>query len=88
MIPGFADIPGVLLVPELEGNLTHDELVSAFNEDLATDGLQQLTLGEYLMSSDFAVDVTENWHSEFPFSLGTGRPQHPGRWSPHASFVR
>ncbi|MFI1100675.1 DUF6766 family protein [Streptomyces melanogenes] len=38
---------------------------AGFNEDLATDGLQQLTLGEYLMSSDFAVDVTENWQSEF-----------------------
>ncbi|PKV83360.1 DUF6766 family protein [Streptomyces sp. TLI_146] len=38
---------------------------AGFNEELATDGLQQLTLGEYLMSSDFAVDVTENWQSEF-----------------------
>ncbi|MBT2451411.1 hypothetical protein J7F03_30970 [Streptomyces sp. ISL-43] len=38
---------------------------AAFNEDLAVDGLQQLTVGEYLMSSDFAVDVTENWQSEF-----------------------
>ncbi|MFK0045937.1 DUF6766 family protein [Streptomyces sp. NPDC090741] len=38
---------------------------TGFNEDLAVDGLQQLTLGEYLMSSDFAVDVSENWQSEF-----------------------
>ncbi|MFD9564217.1 DUF6766 family protein [Streptomyces sp. NPDC059994] len=38
---------------------------AGFNEDLATDGRQQLTIGEYLMSSDFAVDVTENWQSEF-----------------------
>ncbi|MFC9816996.1 DUF6766 family protein [Streptomyces virginiae] len=38
---------------------------AGFNEDLAVDGMQQLTLGEYLMSSDFAVDVTENWQSEF-----------------------
>ncbi|MEU4345892.1 DUF6766 family protein [Streptomyces sp. NPDC023838] len=38
---------------------------AGFNEDLAVDGLQQLTIGEYLMSSDFAVDVTENWQSEF-----------------------
>ncbi|MFJ7905187.1 DUF6766 family protein [Streptomyces sp. NPDC096198] len=38
---------------------------AGFNEDLAADGLQQLTLGEYLMSSDFAVDVSENWQSEF-----------------------
>ncbi|MFG2715508.1 DUF6766 family protein [Streptomyces goshikiensis] len=38
---------------------------AGFNEDLAVDGLQQLTIGEYLMSSDFAVDVSENWQSEF-----------------------
>ncbi|MER7764310.1 DUF6766 family protein [Streptomyces sp. NPDC097619] len=38
---------------------------AGFNEGLAVDGLQPLTLGEYLMSSDFAVDVTENWQSEF-----------------------
>ncbi|MFF2775910.1 DUF6766 family protein [Streptomyces sp. NPDC058052] len=38
---------------------------AGYNEDLAVDGMQQLTIGEYLMSSDFAVDVTENWQSEF-----------------------
>ncbi|GLV92780.1 hypothetical protein Slala04_42340 [Streptomyces lavendulae subsp. lavendulae] len=43
---------------------------AGFNEGLAVDGMQQLTLGEYMMSSDFAVDVTENWQSEFlQFSL-------------------
>ncbi|WMX48320.1 DUF6766 family protein [Streptomyces roseicoloratus] len=36
-----------------------------FNEQLAVEGLQQIAFGEYLMSSDFAVDVTENWQSEF-----------------------
>ncbi|MEU7028395.1 DUF6766 family protein [Streptomyces sp. SBR177] len=36
-----------------------------FNEQLAVAGLQQIGLGDYLMSSDFAVDVTENWQSEF-----------------------
>ncbi|MBT2407612.1 MULTISPECIES: DUF6766 family protein [unclassified Streptomyces] len=36
-----------------------------FNEQLTVDGLQQIGLGDYLMSSDFAVDVTENWQSEF-----------------------
>ncbi|MFF0549687.1 DUF6766 family protein [Streptomyces sp. NPDC004311] len=36
-----------------------------FNEQLATDGLQQVTFVQYLASSDFAVDVTENWQSEF-----------------------
>ncbi|MER7952174.1 DUF6766 family protein [Streptomyces sp. NPDC096079] len=36
-----------------------------FNEQLAVEGLQQIGLGAYLTSSDFAVDVTENWQSEF-----------------------
>ncbi|MCB5179195.1 DUF6766 family protein [Streptomyces antimicrobicus] len=36
-----------------------------FNETLAVDGFQQVGLGEYVLSSDFAVDVTENWQSEF-----------------------
>ncbi|WP_329112698.1 DUF6766 family protein [Streptomyces sp. NBC_01353] len=36
-----------------------------FNEQLAVEGLQQIGLGDYVMSSDFAVDVTENWQSEF-----------------------
>ncbi|MFD9420543.1 DUF6766 family protein [Streptomyces goshikiensis] len=35
------------------------------NEQLATAGLQQVTFAQYLTSSDFAVDVTENWQSEF-----------------------
>ncbi|MFC5801900.1 DUF6766 family protein [Streptomyces formicae] len=35
-----------------------------FNQQLAVDGLAQIGLGEYVMSSDFAVDVTENWQSE------------------------
>ncbi|MFF7448896.1 MULTISPECIES: DUF6766 family protein [unclassified Streptomyces] len=36
-----------------------------FNNQLAADGLAQVGFGEYLMSSDFAVDVTENWQSEY-----------------------
>ncbi|MFI0923759.1 DUF6766 family protein [Streptomyces sp. NPDC021012] len=36
-----------------------------FNEQMTVDGLQPLGFGEYLTSSDFAVDVTENWQSEF-----------------------
>ncbi|WP_045321540.1 DUF6766 family protein [Streptomyces sp. NRRL F-4428] len=36
-----------------------------FNEQLAVDGLQRISLGQYVTSSDFAVDVTENWQSEF-----------------------
>ncbi|MCX4902301.1 hypothetical protein OHU11_41405 (plasmid) [Streptomyces sp. NBC_00257] len=36
-----------------------------FNDQLATDGLARIGFGAYLMSSDFAVDVTENWQSEY-----------------------
>ncbi|MFD6885309.1 DUF6766 family protein [Streptomyces sp. NPDC059957] len=36
-----------------------------FNDQLAVDGLQRIGLGEYVTTSDFAVDVTENWQSEF-----------------------
>ncbi|MFE6359256.1 DUF6766 family protein [Streptomyces sp. NPDC057806] len=36
-----------------------------FNNQLVTDGLPRMSFGEYLLSSDFAVDVTENWQSEY-----------------------
>ncbi|MFC8428673.1 DUF6766 family protein [Streptomyces sp. NPDC057253] len=36
-----------------------------FNNQLTTEGLAHVGFGEYLMSSDFAVDVTENWQSEY-----------------------
>ncbi|SDL37031.1 DUF6766 family protein [Streptomyces indicus] len=46
-----------------------------FNSDLRTDGLAPIGLGDYLASSHFAVDVTENWQSEylqfFLFVFGT-----------------
>lgn len=32
-----------------------------FDNRLAADDLQRITLGEYVTSSDFAVDVMENW---------------------------
>jgi hypothetical protein len=36
-----------------------------FNNQLATDGLRQVGFLDYLATSDFAVDVTENWQSEY-----------------------
>lgn len=36
-----------------------------FNNQLLTEGLARVGFGEYLMSSDFAVDVSENWQSEY-----------------------
>ncbi|MET7355701.1 DUF6766 family protein [Streptomyces mirabilis] len=36
-----------------------------FNNQMAADQLQQISLGEYVTTSDFAVDVSENWQSEY-----------------------
>ncbi|RRS01574.1 DUF6766 family protein [Glycomyces terrestris] len=38
---------------------------AAFNERQLADSGRQLTLLEYVTSSDFAVDVAENWQSEY-----------------------
>lgn len=35
------------------------------NDELFADGLHQISLGRYLTSASFAVDVTENWQSEY-----------------------
>ena len=37
----------------------------AFNSEQAAEGLGTLTFGRYLTSSDFTVDVAENWQSEY-----------------------
>ncbi len=39
--------------------------VAFFNEEQRAAGLEPVTLGDYVLSSAFAVDVTENWQSEF-----------------------
>ena len=36
-----------------------------FNAVQTAEGFGTLSLGRYLLSSDFAVDVTENWQSEY-----------------------
>jgi len=36
-----------------------------YDQQQVTDGLAQVSLGRYLTSASFAVDVTENWQSEF-----------------------
>jgi hypothetical protein len=36
-----------------------------FNAEQVADGLGTLSLGRYLTSADFSVDVTENWQSEY-----------------------
>lgn len=39
--------------------------VALFNEQQVASGLEPITLGRYLTSSVFAVDVAENWQSEY-----------------------
>ncbi len=36
-----------------------------YNDEQVTDGLEQVSLLRFLTSSEFAVDVTENWQSEY-----------------------
>jgi len=36
-----------------------------FNEQQMSKNLEQISLGQYITSSNFAVDVTENWQSEY-----------------------
>jgi hypothetical protein len=39
--------------------------LAEFNNEQVADGLATVSLGEYVASADFAVDVTENWQSEY-----------------------
>jgi hypothetical protein len=36
-----------------------------FNEEQVASGLEEISFGRYLLSSNFAVDVSENWQSEY-----------------------
>lgn len=36
-----------------------------FNDQMIADRLREVSFGEYVTSSDFAVDVSENWQSEY-----------------------
>ncbi|MGX1159937.1 hypothetical protein FBY31_1702 [Arthrobacter sp. SLBN-100] len=38
---------------------------AVFNEEQVAAGLEEISLGQYLTSSNFAVDVSENWQSEY-----------------------
>lgn len=39
--------------------------VAAYNHQAIIDGVQQISLVQYLTTSDFAVDIAENWQSEY-----------------------
>jgi hypothetical protein len=65
--------------------------LAQFNSQQVADGLETLTYAQYLTSSEFAVDVAENWQSEFlQFTLyilatvyliqrGSSESKQPGR---------
>ena len=36
-----------------------------YNEEQLSSGLEEISLAQYLVSSNFAVDVSENWQSEY-----------------------
>ena len=60
---GLALFFGVIFLAALVGQALTG--VAEYNNQQLTDGLQQVSLGQYLTSSSFAVDVAENWQSEY-----------------------
>src|SRR5688572_33119334 len=54
---------GVLFVLALLGQAFAGH--AAFNQQQIADGLAPISMGRYLTSADFAVDVAENWQSEY-----------------------
>ena len=54
---------GVVFLATLVGQAVSG--VAVFNLDQKAAGLEPVTLGQYVSSSAFWVDVTENWQSEF-----------------------
>ena len=65
---GLSLVFGALLLVTLVGQACWG--VALYNDEARTAGLQEVSLGRYVTSSAFAVDVAENWQSEFlQFSL-------------------
>ena len=65
---GLSLVFGALLLVTLVGQAWWG--VRLYNEAARTAGLQEVSIGRYVTSSAFAVDVAENWQSEFlQFSL-------------------
>ena len=54
---------GLLLLATLAGQALSG--VADYNEHARTAGLQELPLWRYVTSSQYAVDVAENWQSEY-----------------------
>ncbi|BCW48269.1 DUF6766 family protein [Arthrobacter sp. StoSoilB13] len=54
---------GLIFILALAGQAITGQAV--FNEDQLTAGLDEITFFQYITSSSFAVDVSENWQSEY-----------------------
>jgi len=54
---------GVLFLITLAGQAIAGH--ADFNSQQITDGLPTISMGRYVTSADFAVDVAENWQSEY-----------------------
>ncbi|BCW36199.1 hypothetical protein StoSoilA2_22550 [Arthrobacter sp. StoSoilA2] len=54
---------GLIFILALAGQAITGQAV--FNEDQLTAGLDEITFLQYITSSSFAVDVSENWQSEY-----------------------
>ena len=54
---------GLIFLLALLGQGLSGHLV--FNEEQVSAGLEEISLAQYLTSSSFAVDVSENWQSEY-----------------------
>lgn len=54
---------GLLFLLTLAGQAVTGQ--AQFNQEQAVHGAEAVTLGRYLTSSSFAVDVMENWQSEY-----------------------
>jgi len=60
---GLAIFFGLIFLAALIGQALTG--VADYNNEQVTAGLEQINLGQYVTSSSFAVDVAENWQSEY-----------------------
>lgn len=60
---GLSIVFGLLLLAALTGQAFTG--MAGFNERALDTGLSEVSIGAYLTSSEFAVDVAENWQSEY-----------------------
>jgi hypothetical protein len=60
---GLGIVFGVLFLLMLVGQAVSGH--AYFNDQQISEGLEPVSLGHYLASSSFAVDVVENWQSEY-----------------------